>query len=95
MDDQIEKLIEKNDTLEAIVTVLKEQVAKLKGELTICKVVLGNGMLASGLKQHRMDVLNSKEFEGTRSARDVDNFFLGIKQYFHAIGIEDEIAIHC
>ncbi|KAH1106712.1 hypothetical protein J1N35_010480 [Gossypium stocksii] len=60
MDDQTNKLVKKHDALEAMVTTLKEQVVKLKGKLIICKVVLGNRMLASGPKQHRMDVLKSK-----------------------------------
>ncbi|KAH1032350.1 hypothetical protein J1N35_044524 [Gossypium stocksii] len=40
MDDQTEKLTEKNDALKAMVTTLKEQIAELKGELTIYKVAL-------------------------------------------------------
>ncbi|KAK5812471.1 hypothetical protein PVK06_027901 [Gossypium arboreum] len=48
-----------------MVTALKEHVLELKGELTTCKVTLGNGMLAFELKKHRMDVLKPKEFEGT------------------------------
>ncbi|MBA0840790.1 hypothetical protein Goarm_003338 [Gossypium armourianum] len=58
--------IKKNNALKAMVMTLKEHVAELKGELTICKVALSNGMLDSGSKQHRMDVLKLKEFEGMR-----------------------------
>ncbi|MBA0607049.1 hypothetical protein Godav_019416 [Gossypium davidsonii] len=43
IDDQNEKLIENNDA--PMVTTLKEQVAELKRQLTICKVALGNGKL--------------------------------------------------
>ncbi|MBA0779639.1 hypothetical protein Gotri_003868, partial [Gossypium trilobum] len=54
--------------------ILKEDVAELKGKLTIYKVALGKEMLALGPKQHRINVPKSKEFEGMRSARDLDNF---------------------
>ncbi|MBA0759651.1 hypothetical protein Gotri_022503 [Gossypium trilobum] len=43
IDDQNEKLIENNDA--PMVRTLKEQVAELKRQLTICKVALGNGKL--------------------------------------------------
>ncbi|MFQ6646070.1 hypothetical protein Gotur_020045 [Gossypium turneri] len=51
---ETEKLTGKNDTFEAMVTTLKEYVAKLKGELTICKVALGNDMdnFISGIEQY-------------------------------------------
>ncbi|KAH1129739.1 hypothetical protein J1N35_001117 [Gossypium stocksii] len=62
--DSIEnKLIDKDDTLEAMMTTLKEEIAELKCELTIYKAALGNGRLA--------DTPKPKEFKGTRSARDV------------------------
>ncbi|MBA0610591.1 hypothetical protein Godav_011412, partial [Gossypium davidsonii] len=64
IDDQIEKLTEKNDALKDMVMTLKGQVVELKGELIICKFALGNRMLASGLKQHSMGVPKSKYFEG-------------------------------
>ncbi|MBA0852173.1 hypothetical protein Goshw_002025 [Gossypium schwendimanii] len=50
IDDQAEKLTEKNDALEAMVTNLEEQIMELKGEVIIYIVALGNG-LASTLKQ--------------------------------------------
>ncbi|MBA0680042.1 hypothetical protein Goari_011769, partial [Gossypium aridum] len=41
MDDQAEKLTEKNDALEAMVTNLEEQITELKGEVIIYRVALG------------------------------------------------------
>ncbi|MBA0840709.1 hypothetical protein Goarm_003270 [Gossypium armourianum] len=64
----------KNDALKAMGIILKEHVVELKGKLTIYKVALGNEMLALGPRQHRMNVPKLKEFEGMRSARDLDNF---------------------
>ncbi|KAK8345043.1 hypothetical protein V6Z12_A07G121800 [Gossypium hirsutum] len=79
-----------DDALEAMVMALKEEIAELKGGLTIYKVTLGSGMLALEPKQRNMDVSKPKEFKGTRSAKDVDNFLWRIEQYFRAIGIGDD-----
>ncbi|MBA0692964.1 hypothetical protein Goari_010484 [Gossypium aridum] len=84
------KLTIMDDVLKAIVMTLKEKIAELKMELTIHKATLNNGMLALGLKQQRMDAPKPKEFKGTRSARDVDNFLWRMEQYFYAMGIKDD-----
>ncbi|KAK5824855.1 hypothetical protein PVK06_019640 [Gossypium arboreum] len=76
-----------------MVATSNEQVAELKEELSICKVALINRMLASRSKQHQIDVPKLEEFEGTRFARDVDNFHLRMEQYFCAIGIEDNTTM--
>ena len=69
-----DKLTVRDEALEALVTAMKEEIAELKGELTICKVALGNGMLTSGSKQRHVDVPKPEKFKGARSAREVDNF---------------------
>ncbi|MBA0660330.1 hypothetical protein Goklo_012359 [Gossypium klotzschianum] len=38
----------------------------------------------------RIEELESKEFVGTRSTCDVDNFLLRMENYFHAKGIVDD-----
>ncbi|KAH1032919.1 hypothetical protein J1N35_045093 [Gossypium stocksii] len=57
------KLAERDDALEAMMTTLKEEIMELKGELTIYKVALGNGGFVATPKP--------KEFKGTMFARDV------------------------
>ncbi|KAG8474262.1 hypothetical protein CXB51_033921 [Gossypium anomalum] len=90
-DDAIEeKLSGRNDAIEAMMTALKEEITELKGELTIYKAALGNGELAAIAPKPRFDVPKPKEFKGIRSARDVDNFLWGVKQYFRAKGITDD-----
>ncbi|KAK5836663.1 hypothetical protein PVK06_012460 [Gossypium arboreum] len=71
-----------DDTLEAFVTAMKEEIADLKGELTIYKAALGNGMMASGPKQHHVDVSKLEKFKGAKSAREVDSFLWELEQYF-------------
>ncbi|XP_040948667.1 uncharacterized protein [Gossypium hirsutum] len=85
-----DKLMVRDEALEALVTAMKEEIAELKGELAICKVALGNGMLTSGPKQLHVDVPKPEKFNGARSAREVDNFLWELEQYFRAMGIEDD-----
>ncbi|MBA0648356.1 hypothetical protein Goklo_016099, partial [Gossypium klotzschianum] len=84
------KLAEKDDALEAMVTALKEEINELKGELKIFKAAIGNGMLASKSKPQAMDVPKPKVFKGARSVSEVDNFLWAIEQYFCEINIEDD-----
>ncbi|KAK8307358.1 hypothetical protein V6Z12_D03G189900 [Gossypium hirsutum] len=84
------KLIGKDDALKAMVAALKEEINELKGELKIFKAAISNGMLASKLKPHAMDVPKPKVFKGARSANEVDNFLWAMEQYFCIMNIEDD-----
>ncbi|XP_052483073.1 uncharacterized protein LOC128036201 [Gossypium raimondii] len=88
--DNVEKLAGRDDAIEAMMTALKEEIAELKGELTIYKAALGNGGLAVVTPKPSVDVPKPNEFKGTRSTRDVDNFLLRIEQYIRAEGITDD-----
>ncbi|MBA0560852.1 hypothetical protein Golob_017728 [Gossypium lobatum] len=65
------KKIEKNDTLKVMVVALKEKtkammarIDELEEELTMYRVAIGKGMLASVPKKPRIDVPKLKEFQG-------------------------------
>ncbi|MBA0612516.1 hypothetical protein Godav_013112, partial [Gossypium davidsonii] len=92
MLDNVEKLTGSDDAIEAMMTTLKEEIAELKGELTIYKAALGNGGLATVASKPSVDVPKPNEFKGTRSIRDVDNFLWGIEQYFRAKGIMEDVT---
>ncbi|MFQ6637489.1 hypothetical protein Gotur_012640 [Gossypium turneri] len=68
---------------------LKTKREEFKGKLVLCKVVVGNRMLAM-ISKHKIDVPKSKEFKGTKFMRDVDNFSWGIELYFHVVGTKDD-----
>ncbi|MBA0762964.1 hypothetical protein Gotri_012505 [Gossypium trilobum] len=51
LNSTMKRLAERDDTLEDMVLAMKEEIAKLKGELTIYKAALSNGMLTSRPKQ--------------------------------------------
>ncbi|MBA0879548.1 hypothetical protein Goshw_023829 [Gossypium schwendimanii] len=74
VESTMKKLAERDENLEDMVLAMKKEIDKLKGELTIYKVALSNGMLSSMPKQQAMDVPKLEKFKGARSARDVDNF---------------------
>ncbi|KAH1072521.1 hypothetical protein J1N35_024849 [Gossypium stocksii] len=80
-----------NDALKVMVSALKEHIQELKGELIIYKATFGNEVLAATPKL-KLDVLKPKEFNGMRSAKDVDKFLWGMAQYFHSKGIIDDAS---
>ncbi|MFQ6643684.1 hypothetical protein Gotur_017712, partial [Gossypium turneri] len=85
LDSQRKKLTERNDTLEAMMMALKEEtmattralstrIEELEGELALCRAAVGKGVSSAALSNE--DVPKPKEFVGTRSACDVDNFLI-------------------
>ena len=89
LNESLDAVTQKNTTLEAMVVALREEMAELKRELSACKAVIGGGVLAAA-PTHRVDVPKPKEFKGTRSAKDVNNFLWGMEQYFRVMGIVED-----
>ncbi|KAH1113655.1 hypothetical protein J1N35_007033 [Gossypium stocksii] len=94
-----DKLSERNDALEAMTMALKKEtmattralstrIEELEVELALCKVAVGERVSSAALNNEY--VLKPKEFVGTRSACDVDNFLWRMENYFHAKGIVDD-----
>ncbi|MBA0730917.1 hypothetical protein Golax_020292 [Gossypium laxum] len=94
-----DKLSERNDAFEAMVKALKEEtmattmalstrIEELEGELALCRAAVGKVVLSATLIYE--DVPKPKEFVGTRSAYDVDNFLWRMESYFRAKGIMDD-----
>ncbi|KAH1063450.1 hypothetical protein J1N35_028437 [Gossypium stocksii] len=65
--DSVEKLTGRDDAIEAMLMSLKEEIAELKGELTIYKAALSNRGLANIAPKPNVDIPKPKEFKGTRS----------------------------
>ncbi|MFQ6630504.1 hypothetical protein Gotur_009118, partial [Gossypium turneri] len=97
-----DKLSERNDALEAMMMALKEEIMatmralstrieELEGELALCGAAVGNGVENTALSNE--DVPKPKEFVGTRSTCDVDNFLWRMENYFRAKGIMDDAAV--
>ncbi|MBA0763002.1 hypothetical protein Gotri_012532 [Gossypium trilobum] len=58
------------------------RIEELEGDLTVCRAVVGKGMMALVLEQRKMDVPKSKEFKGTGFMRDMDSFLWGMNITF-------------
>ncbi|MFQ6624127.1 hypothetical protein Gotur_003838 [Gossypium turneri] len=67
VDSTVKKLAERDENLEDIVLAMKKEIEELKGELTIYKAALSNGMLSSRPKEQAMDIPKPEKFKGARS----------------------------
>ncbi|MBA0766722.1 hypothetical protein Gotri_015740 [Gossypium trilobum] len=96
LDLKRNKLTERNDALKAMVMALNEEtmvttmalstrIEDLEGELALCQAAVGKGVSSVALSWE--DVPKLKEFVGTRSAFDMDNFLWRMENYFRAKGI--------
>ena len=99
LDSQRKKLTERNNALEAMMMALKEEtiattralstrIEELEGELALCQAAVGKGVSSAALSSEC--VPEPKEFVGTRSACEVDNFLWRMEHYFRAKGIVDD-----
>ncbi|MFQ6636554.1 hypothetical protein Gotur_013087, partial [Gossypium turneri] len=77
----------KEETM-ATTRALSTRIEELEGELALCRAVVGKGVANAALSNE--DVPKPKEFVGTRSACDVDNFLWRMENYFRAKGIMDD-----
>ncbi|MFQ6653933.1 hypothetical protein Gotur_025105, partial [Gossypium turneri] len=72
---------------------LSTRIEELEGELALCRAAVGNGVANVALSNE--DVPKPKEFVGTWSGCDVDNFLWSMENYFRAKGImEDAIKVN-
>ena len=83
-------LSKQDDALEAIVVALCKEVKLLKGELKAFRVA--NGGMVAHLPIPKWEVPKHKPFGSSRNVREIDNFLLRLEQYFHAMGILDDIT---
>ncbi|KAG8500951.1 hypothetical protein CXB51_002950 [Gossypium anomalum] len=67
---------------------LSTRIEELEGELALCRAAVGEGVSSAALSNEYVPKL--KEFVGTRSAFDVDNFLWRMENYFRAKGIVDD-----
>ncbi|MBA0644451.1 hypothetical protein Goklo_028608 [Gossypium klotzschianum] len=79
----------KEETM-ATMKALSTRIEELEVELALCRAAVGEGVLSAALSNE--DVPKLKEFVGTRSACDVDNFLWRMENYFRAKGIVDNVV---
>ncbi|MFQ6646231.1 hypothetical protein Gotur_019105 [Gossypium turneri] len=74
----------KEETM-VMMMVLSTRIEELEVKLDLCRAAVGEGVTVS-----YEDVPKSKEFVGTKSACDVDNFLWRMENYFRVKGITDD-----
>ncbi|MFQ6665854.1 hypothetical protein Gotur_032434 [Gossypium turneri] len=97
-----DKLSKRNNALEAMMMALKEEtmattralsirIEELEGELALYRAAAGKEVSSVALSNE--DVPKPKEFVGTRSACDMDNFLWRMENYFRAKGIVNDALL--
>ncbi|KAE8715253.1 Detected protein of unknown function [Hibiscus syriacus] len=68
-----------------------QEVKELKSELLVYKAAVLNGVTGEAqAPRPRIDIPKPKEFKGSRTAQDVENFIWGMEQFFRGMGIGDD-----
>ncbi|MBA0629914.1 hypothetical protein Godav_002058, partial [Gossypium davidsonii] len=96
LNTSVGTLTERDNTLDAVVTTLKEQIEDFKGELVICKVALGNDVLAA-IPKLKVNSFKPKEFKGSTDEKQGratigtwDEFQKEFKGQFYPEYVEDK-----
>lgn len=78
------------DKLERVYTELCARVKQLEEELVVCKRAIAQGASvatpATTLSSSKIDVPRPKPYNRSRNAKEIDNYFWGLEQYFKAHG---------
>ncbi|KAE8716635.1 Protein NRT1/ PTR FAMILY 3.1 [Hibiscus syriacus] len=70
---------------------IMREVKELKSELLVYKAAVLNGVTGEAqAPRPRIDVPKPKEFKGSRTAQDVENFIWGMEQFFSGMSIGDD-----
>ncbi|KAE8668323.1 cytochrome P450 78A7-like [Hibiscus syriacus] len=70
---------------------IMQEVKELKSELLVYKAAVLNGVTGEAqAPRPRIDIPKPKEFKGSRTAQDVENFIWGMEQFFRGMGIGDD-----
>ena len=89
LNESMDALTQKDESFEAMMVAMKEEMEELKRELMACKTAIRGGVLAM-TSSPPVDMPKPKEFKGARSAKEVDNFLWGMERYFKASNITSD-----
>ncbi|XP_022773522.1 uncharacterized protein LOC111315780 [Durio zibethinus] len=91
LNETIDMLTQRNETLEAMMETMRKEFEELKGELTAWKTAIRNGVIA-GVPKSRVEIPKPKEFKGIRAAKEVDKFLWEMEQCFQLVGMQDDAS---
>ncbi|GFS46872.1 hypothetical protein Acr_00g0104510 [Actinidia rufa] len=77
------------DSFQAEIAAIKEEIKEVKGDWSLCKMAVTQGTLSSS-PSLKVDIPRPKSYNGSRNARELDNFLWDLDQYFEATGIHEE-----
>ncbi|GFS46617.1 HXXXD-type acyl-transferase family protein [Actinidia rufa] len=77
------------DSLQAEIAAMKEEIKEVKGDWSLCKMAVTQGTLSS-FPSLKVDIPRPKSYNGSRNARELDNFLWDLDQYFEATDIHEE-----
>lgn len=99
----IDILSRRNESLQAVLVALREEVLASKGEtlaykvalckveLNVCKVTVPDGGVTQVVAAHKVEAPKSKACVGG-TAREIDNILWNMERYFNVVGISDDIT---
>ncbi|XP_039021247.1 uncharacterized protein LOC120153338 [Hibiscus syriacus] len=95
INDMTETVDERTRGLESMYLAMRAELMRemneLKSELLVYKAAVLNGVTGEAqAPRPRIDVPKPKEFKGSRTAQDVENFIWGMEQFFRGMGIGDD-----
>ncbi|XP_009779304.2 uncharacterized protein [Nicotiana sylvestris] len=88
--DQFLTILTRLAYLEAEMNRLSEECTDLKTENGLLRRAVGNEEAQRGADRTKVRIPEPKEFNGTRSAKKLENFLWDMEQYFHAAKVQDE-----
>ena len=84
-----EQLDALKNLFQAEIAAMKEEIKEVKGDMSLCKMAIARGTISSSLSP-KIDIPRPKSYNGSRNARELDNFLWNLDQYFDAMGMEDD-----
>ncbi|KAE8663644.1 hypothetical protein F3Y22_tig00112925pilonHSYRG00094 [Hibiscus syriacus] len=78
--------------LEDMIQALRESIEGMREDLTLCKRVAVSGGANITVSTPRVECPNPQGFNGTRDAKEVENYLWRVEQYFEGIDLNDEAA---
>ena len=77
------------DLFQAENAATKEEIKEVKGDMSLCKMAITQGTIYSS-SSPKIDIPRTKSYNGSRNARELDNFLWSLEQYFEATDIREE-----
>ncbi|KAE8690983.1 cytochrome P450 78A7-like [Hibiscus syriacus] len=95
INDMTETVDERTRGLESMYLAMRAELMRemkeIKSELLVYKAAVLNGVIGEAqAPRPRIDVPKPKEFKGSQTAQDMENFIWGMEQFFRGMGIGDD-----